>query len=404
MTAAPIPCLADIADVVRLVVVSDIHATPDGDPPTNVAESKTGAVENALVGARDFLDSEIGDADLVICPGDLVHQGEISPTQWTWNELQGLAQALNAATVAAVGNHDLLRSPRDDQDPAMGLRALTGAHFPLPDKDATNSYWADDFGAFQVGGCRVISMNTCANHGGFDPKAANFGSFRQHALRELTDYLQGQPDGPAINICLLHHHPVEWTHKGDALHGHLLRGDLLIDLLDQRPEHWMVISGHKHHPSLGYLGRSTNGPVWLSAGSIGAEVLTDTGTSVRNQMHVVDIACNAASALGLRFAAEIHSYDWEPGRGWSAANIRSGLPGRCGVGFRRDALELLSDLDAYLRGLNRGNIRWSEIVAWDPRWAYLTPGDRQAMLGQLERNGGGFTGIDDDATLELTFP
>lgn len=393
--------LAQQADVVRLVVLADIHATERGSPPTNVSAAVTDPTANALVGARELLRKEVVTADLVLCPGDLV-QGYVQPIDWVWQHLLDAASDLGATLVGSAGNHDLLREPSGGQTPSDALRALL-PRFPLPDQAQFNSYWGADFGVVSGTDWRVVTMNTCALHGGFDRGEADFGRFRSSCLRDLRVLLEHSGGGPAVNICMIHHHPVEWTHQGDRQATHLLCGDLLIDLLGERPERWTVVHGHKHHPALGYLGRATNGPIWLSAGSVGADVLGDTGTTVRNQMHVVDVACDAPGVFGLTAAGEIQSFDWEPGHGWTPARPDSGLPARCGFGYRRDGLELVGELRRHLQSSSRTSIHWREVVGWDPRFHFLVPADRAAFLAALRRHGGGVAGHDDD-TLEVTLP
>lgn len=391
--------LSDSIETVRAVVISDIHATPEVDPGSNVAVTVGGTKENALLGAHELLAREVGVADLLLCPGDLVHQGNVEPTQWVWEQLDAISNDLGATMAAAVGNHDLLRTPGSGQSPTDALRELR-PRFPVDDVTGNNSYWAHDFAMLTTPEWRVVTMNSCAMHGGYNEQEAGFGRFRQSCLRELGEALSAETSSPPVNICMIHHHPFEWTHKGDREVNHLLNGDLVIDMLDARPERWIVLHGHKHHPALGYLGHSTNGPVWIAAGSIGADVLGDTSTKVRNQLHVVDVAKEPANLLGLRLAGEIRSFDWEPGRGWEPAAHNSGLPARCGFGYRRDGSELLAELAAHLKG--QRSIRWTEICDWDPRWNFLTPADRNGFAEALRAAGGGLTGRHNDATLEVT--
>jgi 3',5'-cyclic AMP phosphodiesterase CpdA len=396
--------LAEQTKVVRAVILSDIHATAEGKPETNVNASATGPEKNALDGARAKLLQELDGtgADIVLCPGDLVNGGKPEPIEWVWEQLLGLASDLGATLIGAAGNHDLLRKPTLGRWPFDPLRALEPP-FPIGDKAQVNSYWANDFGVERGENWRLVTMNSCALHGGFNEQESDVGRFRKNCLNELAKSLENTQETAArVNICMIHHHPVEWTHGGDRPASHLQHGDLLIDLLDRRPERWIVVSGHKHYPALGYLGYGTNGPVWLAAGSIGADLLRDTGTRVRNQMHVVDIALDATATVGLAVAGEIRSFDWQPGFGWTDALASSGLPARCGFGYRRDSLELVNELRSCLARAKRSSIRWAELVREDPRWHFLTPTDRRVFLDAVRTAGGGVTGGDE--TFEMTLP
>lgn len=393
--------LAGQTEVVRAVILSDIHATADGEPETNVNASANGPEKNALDGARAKLLQVLdgAGADMVLCPGDLINGGKPEPIEWVWEQLLGLANDLGATLIGATGNHDLLRKPTIGKSPFDPLRALEPP-FPIEDKAQLNSYWANDFGVERRGNWRLVTMNSCALHGGFNERETDVGRFRAGCVKELTESLENMRETTAVNICMIHHHPVEWTHGGDRPASHLQKGDLLIDLLDKRPERWIVVSGHKHYPSLGYLGHGTNGPVWIAAGSIGADLLRDTGTRVRNQMHIADIAVDAATSVGLAVAGEIRSYDWQPGFGWTDALASSGLPARCGFGYRRDGLELVNELRNCLARKKRLSIRWAELVREDPRWHFLTPTDRRVFLDAVRTAAGGVTGTEE--TFEMT--
>jgi len=396
--------LAKRAPVVRAVILSDIHATADGKPETNVNASATGAEKNALDGASEKLLQVLDGAgvDLVLCPGDLIHGGKPEPIGWVWERLLDLASDLGAMLIGATGNHDLLRKPTLGKSPFDPLRALEPP-FPIGNETQLNSYWANDFGVERGNNWQLVTMNSCALHGGFNEEETEVGRFRESCLKELSRSLENtQETVAAVNICMIHHHPVEWTHGGDRPASHLQSGDLLIDLLDRRPERWIVVSGHKHYPELGYLGHGTNGPVWIAAGSIGADLLRDTSIRVRNQMHVVDVVLDAATSVGLTTAGEIRSFDWQPGFGWTDALASSGLPARCGFGYRRDSLELVNELRACLARVKRTSIRWAELVREDPRWHFLTPNDRRVFLEAVRVAGGGVTGRDEE--FEMTLP
>lgn len=393
--------LRNQVDVVQVAVISDIHATECGDPRTNVAASESDADANALIGARGLLARVFPEADLLLCPGDLVHKGDTSPAAWVWERLAEIAGDLGALRIGATGNHDLAREPPPGQAPNTALKRLR-PRFPVADTAQFNSYWTNDFGIVEGAAWRVISMNTCGLHPyAWDER--EHGSFQPETLGELEAALNALGEGPAVNICMVHHHPVEWTHGAEREAGHLLRGDRLIELLAGRPERWILVNGHKHHSRLGYLGDSSNGPIWVSAGSIGADLLGDTGTTVRNQMHVVDVLTDAPSAVALRTAGEVYSFDWEPGRGWEEATLRSGLPARCAFGYRRDSWDLVEELRAELSRRSRTSILWLDVLTWDPRWHFLTPADRTAVFEAVRAAGGGVAGNPDQpSTLEIT--
>lgn len=398
----PSAAAAGLTELIRIVVLSDIHATAVGSSESSVAQATAADLSaNALVAARALLLEKFGHADLVLCPGDLVHRGDDAPLGWVWDQLHAIASELGAKLVACVGNHDLTRKPSDGRSPFDPLRALK-PKFPAP--GVHQSFWSDDHAIVTGPGWRVVALNTCALHGGYDPDESEHGAMHANAIAELRDSLDAGGAGAPVNICMCHHHLREWTHDGDRRTSHLHKGDQLIELLDRRPERWLIVHGHKHHPAIGYLGPTSSGPIGLSAGSLGVDVLGDTGTALRNQLHVVDVYPQAESQLGLRLAGEIMSYDWEPGAGWSRALARSGLPDFCAFGYRRDGHDLAGELAQLARRRKRRTLRWEELIDRAPRCGFLTPADRESLLAGVRRRGGGVSrSREDDAFLELTF-
>lgn len=397
------PAAAATPNRVRMVVLSDIHATEAGDPRTNVAQSTAGdAKANALSAAREMMVSEFAPADVLLCPGDLVHGGETGPMKWVWEELHATAAGLGAYLVGTAGNHDLLREPTGPQTPFDGLRRLD-PEFPCDDDSSVMSYWGHDFAIVQTSSWRVVTLNSCAQHGGFDKDETEHGRLRQFCLPRLEKYLDKLGGGPRVNVCMCHHQPQEWTLKGDNRTNHMLEGDLLIELLDRRPERWLLINGHKHHPALGYFGNGSAGPVRLAAGSVGADLLGDSGVEVRNQLHVIDFHLDA-EPLGLMLAGEIQCFDWEPGTGWVEPGARSGLPARPTFGYRRDGHELAVWLLGEARARDQRTWSWPEIVALEPRCAYLIPQDQEVFFDGVRSLGGGQVSAPDPHDfLEVTF-
>lgn len=392
-------------EVVRVVVLSDIHATSEADPLTHVAEATRGSDRNALTAAGLLLAEHPGRADLLLCPGDLVHRGDTGPMAWVWGELHAIAARLGAVVVGSVGNHDLLQAPTGGQEPQDDLRRLSPT-FPYDDQTCVRTYWSDSFGVVESARWRVISLNSCYAHRGFDQDENKRGALKDQCLPGIGEYLQSAPSHPPVNICMCHHHPQEWSHGGRRPAYHLSGGDRLIELLDSREERWMLLHGHTHHPALGYFGHSSHGPVRLAAGSVGINLLPETGTRVRNQMHVIEFSMSAGSSLGLPLVGEVNSFTWQGG--WAPATAGAGLPARVGFGYRRDGQDLARELAG--RAATAGSRRvysWNAIVEQlEPRARYLTPADREELLRAIVRLGGGVVrdeGGESEDFLEVSF-
>jgi hypothetical protein len=407
------------AGTVRAVVISDIHASMKpvaGETHVAQATAANGQ-ENPLTGARAFLADQIGAADLILCPGDMVHRGDPNPMDWVWQELQGIASELGAVLVGSAGNHDLLAKPKGGHEPQEKLRALR-PFFPHVERDCVLTYWSEHFAVVESERFRVISLNTCCTHGGFDQSEGKHGRLKDYSLDAVREHLKGAASHPAVNICMCHHHPQEWSHGGEHVTQHVLGGDLLIDLLDERDERWTLLHGHKHYPALGYFGHSSHGPVRLAAASLGVNLMSDTGVEVRNQIHVVDFAVTEAERLGLALAGEIRSFTWQGAGEWAPAGEpmtppilpehgrrRGRLPALAGFGYRRDGHELAAELIERAGDKGVGVCSWQEMIdGLQPRARFLSPDDRDELVRGLRRLGAGVS--EDAATgfVEVTFP
>ncbi len=189
----------DVADgvergtVIRAVVLSDIHAAVErGSGETHVAQH---AHDNALTAARPYLADRVRRANMVLCPGDLIHRGQPEPMEWVWRELHGVAGDLGATLIGSVGNHDLLQKPTGGQEPEQTLRALAPP-FPNADDGCVTSYWAHHYGVVQTDTWRVISLNTCCLHGGFDPDEAQHGRLMPYSLPRVKEFLKSTDSHP----------------------------------------------------------------------------------------------------------------------------------------------------------------------------------------------------------------
>lgn len=386
-------------NLVRAVVISDIHASIEVDPETIVAQATAAHPDqNPLVALRPFLRQHVSCADIVICPGDLVNRGEIGPIDWVWSELHQIASDLGAKLVGTAGNHDLLLKPVAADRAEKGLRNLA-PRFPHDETTSVDTYWAHQLAIVREANWRVVAINSCSHYGGYDPDENNHGRLTAYCQSELPDRLDAT-DGAEINICVVHHHPQEWTVDSDRNTSHMSQGDRLIAVLESRPEPWMFVHGHQHYPRLDYIGHSSGGPVRLSSGSVGANLLGELGASVRNQVHLIEFDLDAPADLGLSLAGHIDSFDWSVGNGWGGAAQDGVLPPREGFGYRRDGFELASWLRGRALELGQLTWSWSEVVALEPRADFLADCDREEFYRAVDRLGGGVQA----SISEVTFP
>lgn len=375
---------AQAAGVVRAVILSDVHAVPTGAGFHVAADTAGDPTANALTAARQaFVDRGL-QADLLICPGDLVHQGDVAPMQWVWTELEGMASDIGASLIGTVGNHDLEQKPQN-RTPQEALRILAPEFPVLGSRPRWQEYWSEGFTCVDSGDGRwqVVTVDSCPHHG-YDPLNDERGQLRPTTLQQLGTVLDAR-EPSKVNIFVCHHQPQEWTHPSDKTTSHILEGDRLIDFLDARAETWLLLHGHKHDPRLDYFGHGTMGSVRLAAGSVGASLTTDPGTTLRNQLHIVDFELDAVSH-GMGMAGQVYSLDWETGHGWVAAGPRSGLFARSGFGFRREGIEMAWWLSTHVCAqLGRNRVSWADVVTFEPRAVHLSPRDLTGLIAATER-------------------
>ncbi len=372
---------------VRMVVLSDIHATESGDPFTNVAKSTSNdELANSLIGARSKLAGEVERADVLICPGDLVDGGVTDSMGWVWEVLHEIADDLGAHLIGTAGNHDMLLEPTGGDKQEKSLRALR-PKFPHDEAQCVSSHWAHQLAVVEADRWRVLSINSSAMLGGYDESEAKHGRFTRDCFEELSQVLENAQSRD-VNVCVCHHHPQEWTEDSDRETNHMLEGDRLIELLEDRDERWMLVHGHKHYPRLDYVGRTSTGLVRLASGSVGADLLGESGTQVRNQMHVVEFD-GCAADLGLALAGRVTTFEFDPGLGWVDPASTSELPASSVFGYRRDGTELASWLRERAQERGQRSWKWPEVVELEPRCAYLADCDRRRFDAGIRRVGGG---------------
>lgn len=383
---------------VRMFVISDLHAVSEssrrhdsgvrtyefGDPTSNALDAI-----RAVVAANDL------SADVLLCPGDLVDANvggpDIPALGWAWQQLIEIADLLGAELIATAGNHDIKRTDpeqpvvSDDDDPNAYLKALDPP-FPTRDGQAAREYFEQDFTILAGARWRVVTLNTCAEHG-IDHKR---GSVRVETIDALEQALDDLPTTP-VNVLLCHHHPVQWTHLNRSDRDHMRLGEHLLRMLDTRARgRWVVVHGHRHIPTVGYVGESSSGPVRFSAGSVGCALLPDIGTAARNQFYMLTFDVSELEQLDLVGAGRFRAWDWVPTIGPRPATRPelSGLPHHGGFGFRRDGHELASLCRRLAKERTTDRLRWSELVDRHPRWRYVAPVDLSAMASDIELDGG----------------
>lgn len=396
---------------VSMLVISDIHAVSrEMDSAESYARTwtKDHPTHNALTAAKEFVRNEGITADVLLCPGDLANLVDEDGMEYAWKDLQEIKDLLGAhRVIATAGNHDVIR-PEEGVDPKSyepnaALKKLVAPPFPDGTQDGHDDFFNEDFVVVTGSGWRVVSLNSCAEHG--HEKHHKHGSVRDGTLRELKEAISD--DEFDINVLLCHHHPVQWTRLAHDDTSHMRGGDRLLELLDiEDPARWIVVHGHKHYPALGYAGDSTSGPVRFSAGSLSVQLYPALREEeIRNQMYLLSFDIDQLNDLSLAGGGTFKSWDWSRKHGMRPARRRSGLPARGGFGFRRDGRELAAMALQLVRDTRPKQrlVTGEELVRSNARWEYVAPVDLIGLGREVKKLGGLLVYEDDGTIKEISF-
>ncbi|HEX6572963.1 MAG TPA: metallophosphoesterase [Steroidobacteraceae bacterium] len=384
-----------------MFVVSDPHAisNPERYHASSARNFGSGDPhEDAFVAVADVVRKDALKAEVLLCPGDLADGNDQGPDvpgmTWAWDRLQDLGAALGARVVATAGNHDIYRAPPGQTgEPARFLRDLRPP-FPTADADESEAYFADDFVVVRERDWQVVTLNTCAEHD-IDHER---GSVRYETVERIASVIQGS--GTAVNVLQCHHHPVQWTHLNRSDRDHMRLGERLLNMLDLHDAgRWIIVHGHRHIPAVGYVGESTSGPVRFSAGSVSCALLPDIGIAARNQFYMLEFDIRDIASLDLPGGGRFVAWDWIPTLGVRKPTTRWALPHRGGFGYRRTGHELARRCQEIADHTGHGWLAWSQLIAAEPRMAYVAPVDLRAMAIELERAGGAVL-FGDDGTID----
>lgn len=379
-----------MGEVIRVAVISDIHAY-DADQkiaPSHFdvkrPRSQTGRHPiSGLVALVKEKGKEL-TADLLLCPGDIGDKASRRGIEVAWESVHELAGALKATVVAGTaGNHDLDSHYKTSTfDPEEFLKELTPM-FPLQESGLNRDFWSNHFAVKDAPAYRLVVLNSCAYHGG-STEEQNYGRISEASIDELQKTLESLPARP-INILMCHHHPQQHVEIESEDYGPMRGGQRLLHMLALgRVGRWFVVHGHMHHPKIEYAQGPGDSPVILSAGSLCAVIYSTLQTLARNEFHIVTFSLDEIERFG--FVGKVRSWDWAFGEGWAPSRPGSGLPHRCGFGFRTDLRAFAQEIAAIVPVA--GYMDWEELRQVKPQLDFLIPQDQTKLLKQLRSNHG----------------
>jgi hypothetical protein len=371
---------------IRVAVVSDLHAYETLKRGENrPSHLKIGSTEqqpenHPIWGLKQLIVNQDLHADMLLCPGDMGHQGSPAGIQFAWTALQDIKSALGAPSlVATAGNHDLdSRYLFGNPDPQQTLKNLNPL-FPCTDEAIANHYWARDYALIMNPHVAVLTLNSSAHHGE-EEHEKNHGRVTREALSLMRNRISEFSEIP-VKILLCHHHPHQHSELNLGATDVMDRGQQLLDILGADEfGTWLVVHGHKHHPKISYAAGGNSSPVVFAAGSLCSDLFLELQTAARNQFHVITLDLDVVQRLGL--VGRIRSWYWVYGTGWAPAKPSTGLPYECGFGYR-GSISLLADR---LAAITKGKLKkWAEIVSAVPETDFLIPQDARLLRQYLIR-------------------
>jgi hypothetical protein len=370
--------------VVRMAVLSDLHASERVDPRRSWAIESGDPAFNPLGGLEKLVqDSPELRADVLLCPGDLCDQADWDALPYAWGQVHAFADLIGAShVVATVGNHDIDSHNRHEGEAIdAGLRRLAP---PFPCDPGADGYWGDRVTHMRGEDWQVISLNSSLMRELAEGEVDR-GEVHDATLQLIATITQGEE--LPVNVLLCHHHPQPFTRAAPGDASHMDAGDRLVHLLNELPETWMIIHGHKHYPHLDYMEGTGASPARLVAGSTGAILWPMLSSYVRNQLHLVEFPVGLCCDLDMSLAGQVRSWSWQAGGKWIPARAEGdGLPGIAGFGYRSDGPGLARSLVRMAGEAEITVVDQEKLREWQPRLRFLLPKDLAAFRGHLEES------------------
>lgn len=313
-------------------------------------------------------------SDILALPGDIADQANHQGFVVGVYALREVKTALGAERlVATLGNHDIDSRSVTGTSPFFAAKNMF-SDFPIENEVERNRFFNQGFAIIEGDDYRFLSINSVAHH--LTKEAAKSGNADDVQISSIEKAL-GVLDRKKYQIALVHHHPI--PHEELNLGGAdlLVKGELLLDLLE-RFSFNLVIHGHKHHPRLRYSNRGKLAV--FSSGSLSAAIDPITGSACRNTFHLVELfeeMHNVASPCGT-----IKTWDLKLDKGWEITNRKSSsFPGETGFGCHESAVDLAAQIDKNIP--QPGFLKWSEAKAVIPQLQFLIPSDLEAVASEL---------------------
>lgn len=387
----------------RIAIATDLHYLKDEFGVIRVQVAAKGARNDPMASLIDYLGDEQPSinpaAEILICPGDITTGACVESFKYGWADLSRLKSALGANhLIAATGNHEVgSRASSGHQsvgnaeiaiEPFEHLIATVDYPAKFEISDHRWVYWGRGFEVVTGDNWVVVTINSCHYHNSLLPNEYERGRIGNAALAELKLKLEDIAKNYDYRIIVLHHPPL--AHEDlDVSLGRIsmYNGDLLLQILEETSEDWVVIHGHKHLFRLTKSGGGDYAPMVLGAGSFGALLTGDMANKTKNQFYVLELS-TVSEAGTVRLRGKIDALCWD-GVSWSLSSEASqGLPHGCGFDMLNPTKvqTLANNIKEILMNSPDPFTKWDELVGKIDALNYLMPKDIQHLhrkLGQI---------------------
>lgn len=379
----------------RIAVISDLHIgtkaraldlCPHELPP----EKKVGKTKDFLKSFREYVESAAfissGPVDHLVITGDISNQADPLEFRLAHKVMREIAESLKVRddhVHFVPGNHDV-------HWPVMELTPLEfwgkyryepllepGLIFKQRMDQAKSGEFHNKphFVIWTTPGALIVALNTAA----FDAPVAEHGKHHglvtQEALTKLDLELSSIPiDSFQIRICLLHHHPVQYSDlvANYPDYSALTNAGNLLELFS-RHQIDIAVHGHKHVPHLQHVHAVTNGhPLTiLGAGSFSAELESQWTGATHNQFHVINVEGRNSSTQAVY--GYVATWNFEITGEWKASYGRTGLGATEGFGSLNTQAEIIAEISPAIDAIfaDLGNCPWDEVLRRVPSLAHV---------------------------------
>lgn len=395
----------------RIALISDLHIgreaiAIDLCPHEIDGDDKVGMETNFLLKFRTFVTSAEfssgGAIDYLCVTADISHRADPKEFEHAHKVIADLADSLSVPherVFFVPGNHDV-------HWPVMSLepkafwdrfryepllqeklifkeqisRAESGSFHQLP-----------HFVAWKADGNLVVGINSAAFDAPDPDDGKHHGLIHPDTLHELEIFLdQLVYDPDVLRICLVHHHPLNYSDSQPDLpdFSAAINAQNLLNLLSKH-KFDLLFHGHKHVAQLTHYGSTNNGhPVTvLGAGSLSAQLSPKWCGLAQNQFHIIEVTERDART----HAAIGHVATWNfVNRSWREGQHDFGLCAKEGFGTLSTASELESEIASRLDGIlkNKGICRWSDLESAMPSLQYVNTKAAYIALDRITRERG----------------